>query len=174
MKRKQQSKIFNQQYHTKRKLFINMSQSESECNSIYYGDDSDEEEDVKLAVAGADVENTVEIAKMCLENSKRAEMKYVGGIIDNGLNLRDYQRIDKYQQDVSKAAEEDRMCDPSSMKTYVTENLVRSRDARLGLCQMADVCLSIVDLFCLCKIDIFSGVKKDGGISRCIWQLMGR
>ena len=64
-----------------------MAQPESERDSIYYGADSDEEEDVKLAVAGADVENKVEIAKMCLEKSKRAEMKYyVGGIIVTKLS----------------------------------------------------------------------------------------
>jgi hypothetical protein len=84
-------------------------------------------------------ENVVEIAKMCLEKSKQAEMKYVDGIVDNGLNLRAYEMFDKYQREVSKAVEEDIMCDPSSMKTYVTENLVQSLDACLGLCQMADV-----------------------------------
>jgi hypothetical protein len=132
----------------------------------------DDEEDVKLPAVND--ENVVEIAKMCLEVSKQAEKKYVDGIVVKGLTLRAYEMIDKYQQEVSKAVEEDIMCDPSSMKTYVKANLLRSLDARLGLCQMADVCLSIVDLFCLCKIDIFSGVRMDGGISICIWQLMGR
>jgi hypothetical protein len=146
---------------------MSLSESESEEDSSY-----DDEEDVELAAVNVD--NIVEIAKKCLEKSKRAEMKYVDGIVDHGLNLRPYEMIDKYQQEVSKAAEEDMTCDPSSMKAYVTDNLVRSGDARLGLCQMADVCLSIVDLFCLCKIDIFSGTKMGGGISRCIWQLMGR
>ena len=132
---------------------------------------SDDESDAKLPAVSD--ENLVDIAMRCLEKSKQAERKYVHGIVDNGLNLRAYEMIDKYQQEVSKAVDYS-VCDPSIIKTYVTEKLVRSPDARLGLCQMADVCLSIVDLFCLCKIDIFSGTRVGGGISRCIWQLMGR
>ena len=132
---------------------------------------SDDESDAKLPAVSD--ENLVDIAMRCLEKSKQAERKYVHGIVDNGLNLRAYEMIDKYQQEVSKAVDYS-VCDPSIIKTYVTEKLVRSPDARLGLCQMADVCLSIVDLFCLCKIDIVSGVKMDGGISRYIRQLMGR
>jgi hypothetical protein len=146
-----------------------MVQPESEREDHLSSDD-----DINTKLPAVTDENLVDIAKMCLEKSKQAERKYVHGIVDNGLNLRPYDKIDKYQQKVSKAGEEDMMCDPSIMKTYVTEKLVRSANARLGLCQMADVCLSIVDLFCLCKIDIFSGVKKDGGISKYIRLLMGR
>jgi hypothetical protein len=167
---------FSMSSNTKRNLFIIMAQPES-VSEDHTGSSTSTDDDEDVEFSAVNAENVVKIAKMCLEKSKRAEMRYVDRIVHKGLNLRGYDMIDKYQQEVSKAAkavEEDMMCNPSSTKTYVTDNLVRSQDARLGLCQMADVCLSIVNLFCLCKIDIFSGARVDGGISRCIWQLMGR
>jgi hypothetical protein len=169
---------FSMSSNTKRNLFIIMEQPESVSEDhTGSGTSTDDDDDDDIEFSAVCAENVGEIAKLCLEKSKRAEMKYVNRIVHKGLNLRGYDMIDKYQQEVSKAgkaAKEDVMSDPSSTKTYVTDNLVRSKVARLGLCQMADVCLSIVDLFCLCDIDIFSGATMAGGISRFIWRLMGR
>ena len=52
---------------------------------------------------------------------------------------------DDEEEDVKLPAanvENDMMCDPSSMKTYVTDNLIRSRDVCLGLCRSDGRCLS--------------------------------
>jgi hypothetical protein len=78
-----------------------MVQPESEREDHLSSDD-----DINAKLPAVTDENLVDIATMCLEKSKQAERKYVHGIVDNGLNLRPYDKIDKYQQKVSKAGED--------------------------------------------------------------------
>lgn len=54
----------------------------------------------------------------------------------------------------------------------VEKNLLESVEVRKGLRQMVNICVAVVDIFCACGMDMFTG--SEFGITRCIQLVMSK
>lgn len=93
-------------------------------------------------------------------------------MIDTGLDIRSFTKIDKYKTEVAVAAEKDR----TTANSPAIAKLMKSETVRKGIFQMTKVCITIIDLFCLCDIDIFSGAdtKNGGGLTNYMQQVTSK
>lgn len=113
------------------------------------------------------------IAKDCLEIAEAKGKDDMKDTIEKGLLRRSYKHIDLYKAEIAPFAAEEIQI---TAKNTVGATLMKSKSVREGMFEMIEVCLSIIDLFCLCNVDMFTGEEKQkgGGLTKYIQQVTSK
>ena len=127
------------------------------------GNDSDSNK--KLAAVETSAKETMQeedkittVAKECVSQAVAENAAEMEKIMNQGISLHGMKDIKQYLKIVESAVPKAFFTQPSSAGLEKVEsNIVSLPNARKGLRQMVDICIAIVDLFCTCKIDMFTG-----------------
>ena len=135
--------------------------------SVMYGrmkdpiDKESSEEDQKPAAVGEIAEmikQRQDVVEICAANAVSGNADEMERIMEHGMQQYTTTEIERYLEVVEAAVPRDFYTQFSIANVEnVKSNLFRRADARKGLGQMVNICLAVVDLFCFCKIDMFTG-----------------
>ena len=111
--------------------------------------DSESEEDRKPAAVETGVETDKQrqdVVEMCVTQAVSKSLDETEGFMKLGMQQYRMEEVRAYFRIVQTAGPDN-----------VERTLISSAEARKGLSQMVNISVAIVDLFCLCKIDLFTG-----------------
>ena len=138
--------------------------------------DSELDEDTKPAAVENPVEmdtQRLELVDKCVSKAVSVNSKEMDRIMDHGIHQFPTKEIDRYLE-IVEAAVPKAFYNKLSIANMdnVKSNLISGADARVGLRQMVNICVAVVDLFCTCKIDMFTGQSL--GITQWIQVAMSK